>query len=411
MKSRAIVVLLGGVLVLALIVGYALGQLRGSNRLTAIMANAIGLEVGSPVQVKGFDVGKITGLEARDGKAVIEMQVDKLSDPLRVGTTATVGWSSLLGHRFIDLAPGPTQNPVLPNGAMIDSGSPQVTVEEILETLDPPTRAHLTGMLAQLDAAFAGSQPDFNKTVAAAGPTVQALGAVLNGVGADGQAIKTLLDNVHKVTQVLAERGPALSSTILDLNRFTSAAAVQQKALSDGLAELPSTLDVVKSTLDKVPPATDATVPLLNDLAPAAARLPSIGTNFKSVMHDLGPTLNDLWPTLKHTDAVLHDAPDFLDSANDTLPQLRTTFKRLGPAVNFLRPYTPELIGFLGNWGSAFSTYDSSGYFAAPLVVQGPYEVDNMPDVTFPGYWPNRHVPPGINSGQPWSDANGSGPR
>jgi phospholipid/cholesterol/gamma-HCH transport system substrate-binding protein len=413
---RVVPLLLAGLVVVAIMGGYAFSQLRGSNRLTVILPNAIGLEVGSPVKVKGFDVGKITGLDARDGKAVVEMQVDKLPDPLRVGTTATVAWFSLLGYRYIDLTPGPVQNPVLPDGAMIDSGVPQVTVEELLETLDPPTRVHLSGMLGQLDTTLQGSQPDFNRTLKAAGPTVQALGAVLNGVGADGEAIKALLDNVHKVTQVLAERGPALSATVLDLNRFTSAAAAQQKALGDGLAELPSTLDVVKTTLDKVPPATDATVPLLNDLRPATARLPSVGSHFRSVMHDLGPTLHDLWPTLRHTDSVLHEAPDFLDSANKTVPQLATTFRRLNPAVAFLRPYTPELVGFLGNWGSAFDTYDSSGFFAAPLIVQSPYELDNLPDVTLPGYWPERHVPPGINSGQPWkfpgwNEANGSGPR
>jgi phospholipid/cholesterol/gamma-HCH transport system substrate-binding protein len=300
---------------------------------------------------------------------------------------------------------------VLPDGALISAGSSQVVVEDLLQSLDTPTRAHLTSMIQQLNTAFDGAQPDFNRTLHAAGPSVQALGAVLNAVGSDGVAIKTVLANLRQVTATLAARREGLSGTVLDLNRLTSTAAVHQRELSDGLAQLPATLDSAKTALDKVPAATDATVPLLHDLRPAADRLPGVADNLKPVMRDLTPTLKLLRPTLEVADRLLDKTPDFLDEATDLLPQLRTTVERAAPAVAFLRPYTPEAMGFVDNWGNLFSTYDSSGHFAHPLVVTGSTAFDSSPPVTIPGQEDKANVLPGEIARQPWTDANGSAPR
>lgn len=397
-----------GLVALAVAGLVACGSEGGVRRLSATMPNAIGLAVGSPVQLRGMDIGEITSMEARSDKAFVTMSIKNPPEPLRVGTTIHVKWASVLGHRMVELTQGPAQAPALQNGAVIEAGSHQVLVEELLEGFDAPTRVHLQGMVKQLDGTFQKNQPDLNRTLKDAGPTVQALGAVLNGVGADGQSIKTLLANLNTITDVLAERKAKLSSTVLDLNRMTSTAAVHQRALADGLRELPATLDAAKVTLDKVPAATDATVPVLDDLRPAAARLPRVATDLREVMTDLTPALGDLPHVLKDTDRVLDMAPKFFDKANGALGQLGDTVKPeyAGNAVRFLRPYTPELIGWLGNWASCWSGYDSGGHFANVFVTEGPYAANHLPDIQFPGYWPDRFVPPGLNGGQPWADAN-----
>lgn len=411
MSRKLAVGLVAVLIVLAGVGGFALSRLRSGDRLTVVLPDAIGIVEGTPVQLNGFDVGQVRGITARGDKAVLDLVVDRLPQPLRAGTTVTVEWRSLLGERFLQLQPGPERNPVLPDGAMITAGSSQVVVEDLLQSLDPPTRAHLTSMIQQLNTAFDGAQPDFNRTLHAAGPSVAALGAVLNAVGSDGVAIKTVLANLRQVTATLAARRDGLSSTVLDLNRLTSTAAVHQRQLSDGLAQLPATLDSAKTALDKVPAATDATVPLLHDLRPAADRLPGVADNLKPVMRDLTPTLKLLRPTLEAADRLLDKTPDFLDEAIDLLPKLRTTVERSAPAVAFLRPYTPEVMGFVDNWGNLFSTYDSNGHFAHPLVVTGLTAFDSSPPVTIPGEEDKSDVLPGEIAGQPWTDANGSAPR
>lgn len=411
MSRKLTGLLLVVVVAAAVVVGFAVSRLRVGDRLTVVLPDAIGVEEGTPVQLRGFDVGQVSDVSERDGKAIVELNVDKLPRPLHAGTTVTVEWRSLLGERYLRLQPGPEANPVLPDGAMLRSGPPQVVVEDILESLDQPTRTHLASFLKQFNATMDGHQQDFNDTLRTAGPTVQALGAVLDGIGADGRSIKTVLANLRQVTSVLAARKAGLSSTVTDLNRLTSTAAAHEQQLSDGLAQLPGTLDSARTALDKVPAAADATVPLLHDLRPAADRLPGVARNLSPVMHQLRPTIRRLGPTLHAVDRLFDRTPDFLDEAIDVLPQMHTALDRAGPAVGFLRPYTPEIMGFVDNWGSLFSTYDSTGHYTSPLVVTGKTALDDNPNVTIPGEVGRTAMAPGAVVDQPWADAGGSTPR
>jgi phospholipid/cholesterol/gamma-HCH transport system substrate-binding protein len=411
MFSRLSGIVVVVVALVAIIGGFALATLRSGDRLTVVLPSAIGVVEGTPVQVKGFDVGQVVSITARANKAVAELSLGKLPQPLHTGTRVTVEWRSALGERYLQLQPGPASNPVLPDGAMIQSGPRQVVAEDLIQALDAPTRAHLSSFLQQLNTNLTGHQVDLNRTLQAAGPSVQALGAVLNAAGTDNTAIKTVLATLRQVTEVLADRRGGISSTVQDLNQLTSTAAIHEQQLRDGLVQLPSTLDAAKHTLDKVPAVADATAPLLNDLRPAADRLPRIAANLSPVMRDLRPSVTLLGPTLQAAERLLGKTPDFLDAASDTLPQLRTAVERAGPAVAFLRPYTPEIMGFFSDWGNIFASYDAQGHFVRPLVVEGPTAVGNSPNVATPGLKASSTMAPGEIVNQPWTDANGSGPR
>lgn len=404
--AAVLLVLVAGVSVIAL------ERRAGEYALKVAMPNAIGVVAGTPVQIEGREVGRVSDVAAQGDQAVVTTAVDAAAAPLRSGTTVTVGARSVLGERYLEIQPGPPTNPALPSGTMIAAGSTQVVVEDLLEALDPATRAHLTSTVRQLDAALAPpTSKDLNDTLATAGPAVQALGQVLDAVGQDGPAIRSLLTNLHGVTQTLAYRRDGLSSTVSDLDTLTAAAAGRQRQLSNGIAELPSTLDALQGVLDRFPAATDQLVPLLDDLRPAADRLPSVAANLSPVLRDLRPTVALLRPTLVAADQLLGATPDLLDQTTGVLPQLQTTVERVAPAVAFLRPYTPEVLGFASNWGNLFSTYDSQGHFAHPLVVTGKTAVDDNPNITLPGEFSDTKMAPGQNANQPWTDANGSAPR
>lgn len=411
MNTKIVTLVVAVLAVAAGLSGFALNRLHSGTQLTVVVPNAIGIVTGTPVQLNGFDVGEVTAVRAQGDRAVLSLGLEHLQDPLHAGTTVTVEWRSLLGERYLHLLPGRAGNPPLPDRAMIEAGSSQVVVEDLLEALDPATRVHLASTIEQLNAALQGSQPNLNQTLQTAGPTVQALGAVLNAIGTDGGAIKTVLANLRQVTQVLAARRAGLSSTVQDLNRASSAVAEHEQQLSDGLAQLPGTLQSTKRALDKVPAAAESTIPLLNDLRPATDRLPHLAGNLSPVMHDLRPILGELRPTLGAADRLLGKTPDFLDDTRDVLPQLRTTMQRAQAPVAFLRPYTPEIMGFLSNWGSTWSSYDSQGGAVRPIAVQGSTSVNDSPNVRTPGEQVKPPLVPGAIVNQPWTDANGSAPR
>lgn len=412
LRRRVVAVAIAAVAVVA-VVGSVLWGVGGPRyELRAVLPSAVGIIEGTPVQVGGRDAGRVTAVEARGDKAVVTFAVDSAHAPLPAGSKPKVEWRSLLGERFLAITPGSKGNPAIPDGSLIEGGTPQVTAEDLLETLDPPTREHLKGVVGGLHGSLDGREQDLNATVKTAGPAVQSLGSVLDAVGKDGPAIHELVTKLHGVSQVLAGRQDRLSGVVQNLGTVTENMATQQQQLSASLGELPPTLDAAKGTFDKTPPAVDSLNPLLKDLKPATAQLPSVTQNLSPVLRDLRPTVAQLRPTVQATNQLLDVTPGLLDSAHATVPKATQALHTLAPAVTFLRPYTPEAMGFLSQFGNTFGgSYDAQGHYAKALITAGQSAVDNSPPVALPGLHVDPRRAPGANAGQPWTDATGSGPR
>src|SRR6266545_2690082 len=148
-------------------------------QIDVVMPAATNLVPGSVVQVNGADAGTVKSLEARDGKAVVGLELNDDFAPLHDGTTARISWKATLGERIVDLAPGPDANADLPSGALIEGTVDRVELDQVLAALDGPTRARLQSLLARLDTTLSGSEADLQSTLQSAGPAVQALGEVL----------------------------------------------------------------------------------------------------------------------------------------------------------------------------------------------------------------------------------------
>lgn len=380
--------------------------------LKLVMPNAANVLEGSRVEVDGSPVGSVTGLEARDNQALVTVSVDGDHAPLHSGSKAQVEWRGLLGERVIRLIPGPESNPEIPSGSLMEAGSEQVELDQVLAALDEPTRKHLNSTLQQLDQQLKDNPQDLRGALASAGPAVQELGEILKAVGQDGPAIQGLIRNLKTMMEPVAARHVELEKIVRDLNAATGEMSSEQTQLKRALSELPSTLDSAKRTMDGVPAAVDETVPLLRDLRPATQQLTSVSQNLSPLLSDLRPAISDLRPILNAADDLLQRTPALLDSAHTTVPGVNTALTQLNPAVQFLRPYTPDAMGWLSNWSAAFANYDSQGHYFHGLVQVGPNALDDNPGaaVGLKG-GPNSRPAPGMASGQAWVDANGSAPR
>jgi phospholipid/cholesterol/gamma-HCH transport system substrate-binding protein len=390
--------------------GYAATADRGY-RVSVVLPVATNLVPGSPVHVGGELVGTIEELETRDGRALVRVELSDDAAPLRDGTTATIVWKAVLGERILELHPGPAAGAEVPDGGMIEGTVDRVEFDQVLAALDPATRARLTSLLQRLDRTVDGDEAELNATLRAAGPTLEHLGTVLEALGSDGPAIRSLVVRLRQMTGTLASRESDLTAITDDLARFTADTVVERDRLSAGLRELPGTLEAAQRTLDRVPGTVDAATPLLRDLAPATRRLPRVARNLSPLLADLRPAVADLRPTLIATRALLGETPALLDGGHEVLPELDSTLGRLQPALAFLRPYTPELAGWLANWASAAANYDSHGNYVRFNIQQGLSELVVNPGVVPPGLRKNPYRKPGALEKQPWSDAHGSGLR
>jgi phospholipid/cholesterol/gamma-HCH transport system substrate-binding protein len=388
---------------------FAVVTLNSGYHVKLVIPSAAQLVEGSPVWVNGLPAGSVEDISVQDGKAVVDASIDKRFAPLHEGTSSWVEWYSAVGERVMYLTPGPVRNAAIPSGDLYaPKATKQAEVDQVLAALDPPTRVKLDSLVNDLSGTVAGREDQLRATLDAAGPAVNALGGVLQGLGRDGQSIKDLVSQLNQVTQIATEHQSDIAASVQNLTTLSGPVVAQQAKITEALKELPPTLQVARDTLGDVPSAVDATDPLLKDLEPAARRLPSFSRNLNGVLDNLRPAMADLRPTLHSLDDLLGKTPDLLDRTHDVLPPIAQIAQRYSPAVAFLRPYTPELVGWLQNFGQGFSGYDAQGHFwAATLAEAGANSLDEYP-VNPPTSNPSKTPQPGAAVGQPWADASGS---
>jgi len=401
-------------LVLALAAGAGVVALSGSDdyELNVVMPSAGQTFVGAAVVINGQQVGEVTELGVIDDRALVTVNLDEAAAPIRAGTKARITWESVIGAQVVELLPGPERNVALPSGKQIVSDIESVQVSDVLAALDGPTRERLQGLVRQLDLTLSGREKQLRHTLQTAGPAIQGVGEVLRAVGEDGPAIRQLVTQLRTMSSELAARDDHLARAVGNVDRMTAQVAGQEDQLKAALRELPATVHEGTRTLRKVPGTVDSLAPLLTDVRPATRRLPATARNLSPVLSELRDTVSVLKPTLRSADVLLGRTPQLLDSAHATVPGVTAAVDEVQPAVAYLRPYTPELAGWLSNWVSIFGSEASNGRNIARALITGSGTswTDN-PGALPPGAKQDPRPAPGSIAGQPWVDANGDGVR
>ncbi|MCE3554465.1 MCE family protein [Pseudonocardia sp. RS11V-5] len=406
---RIAVAAVSGLLVLGAVV--AIGG-TGSYRVQAVLPSAVNIVDGGALLVNGFEAGTVAGIEARDGKALVTMDLDRDVAPLHDGATVTIGWKAVLSERSIQITDGPAGNAELPDGAMLPGTMPKATeVDDVLNALDAPTRDRLRSLVGNLDGALTGNEQNLNATLRTSGPAVSALGRVLQAVGTDGPAIRNLVVRLNDMMGTLRDRDAQVRTVIEQVARFSAETAGRRDQLRDTLSQLPPTLDRAKTTLDLVPSVVDEATPLLDDLRPATEKLGPVSRSLRPLLQDLRPLTADLRPTLGAAQDLLDRTPGLLDVAHADLPPLTSIVGDLQDPLAVLRPMMPEVIAWASHWGSAMANYDGNGNYARIYFQEGTTSVTDMPSVIPPGITYDPYPNPGAIAGQEWTDAFGDGLR
>jgi phospholipid/cholesterol/gamma-HCH transport system substrate-binding protein len=109
--------------------------------------------------------------------------------------------------------------------------------------------------------------------------------------------------------------------------------------------------------------------------------------------------------------ALLDETPSLLDKAHAVVPPTNRVLTALLPVLDFLRPYTPELVGALTNLGSAAANYDANGHFLRVYASSGSLLFAGQSSTLSPNVHQKPDRRPGELAGQPLVDAAGSAVR
>lgn len=376
---------------------------------SVVLDSASNLVEDGPVLVNGFEAGQIRSIKVENGKAVVRLALDEDFAPLHEGARVVMSWKATLSERRLEITDGPDKNAQVPDGGMIPGEQPSpVEVDDLLAALDAPTRKHLSSLLKSLNQTLDGHEADAAATVEAAGPALEAVGRIAQQVGADEPAIRNLVMRLNQIMAILGRRDDKLRQTVDSLSDLTNEVAGRRTELRDALNELPPTLRSLRGTMQGLEDVSDDAVPLLEDLEPATAKLGPLARDLKPVMRDLRPLAADLRPGLAAASELLSYTPGLLDRTHDLVPDAEKALTKSATAVDYLRPYTPEMTGYLSTWASAYANWDANGNFARVIGVDGATGVNVNPGLVPPGVTNDPYPAPGGIVGQPWTDAHGS---
>lgn len=385
----ALAALLAGIAVLAVVL------LRGGEpyTVTARMESASQLVKGNRVQVAGESVGTVKEIRVTpDSQADVVLQIDDDYKPLRVGTRAIVRQLSVSGqaNRYIDLQLGGARGAKIDDGGRIPAQDvvAAVDLDQVFDIFDKQTRPGLRRTIEGFSEFSAGRTDEANAALQYLNPALASTSRLFAELTRDPGELESFITQTGRLTGDLAARDEQLAGLVLHLGQTMDAVSRERSDLAESIERLPTFLRRSNSTFVNLRATLDDLDPAVTDARPAVRSLRPLFDQLRPLAADAAPTFRDLSQTIKGPGAdddvvdLLKTQPALDAAANAKAPrngkEREGAFKAVQqasadviPQLAFLRPYTPDLVG----WFDDFSTsgmYDALGGFSrAGLQLNG----------------------------------------
>ena len=395
---------------------------------------------GDEVQVGGRGVGSITDIKlTRDNQAEVTIEMREFA-PLHEGTTGVIRATSLSGiaNRYISLDLGPNSAPELKDGATIPAArtTTAVDLDQLFNTLDPKTRQGLQDVVQGSAEQYQGKAKETNQSFKYLNPFISTTDELVREANRDNDSLTRFIVESSALVTALAERRDDLSSLVANANATAGAIANENTAFANALEVLPTTLRRGNTTFVNLRSTLDDLDVLVDESKPVAPRLAPFFRELRPLVAAARPTIADLRKLVRqpgrNNDAVelLRKAPGLARATSTFSPNAIRAVQKSTPVIEFIRPYTPELIGWFRDFGQTASPYDANGHYAriAPqfnafqfsdspagptLTPQDPsarMNANGVPNYFFPAprRCPGASIQPSADGSNPWRDSSGT---
>jgi phospholipid/cholesterol/gamma-HCH transport system substrate-binding protein len=370
----------GALVLVVLIVAYLLFAGGGGTTYKLLFAEANQLVRGDQVQVGGVPVGSIKDIVlTKEDKALITIRVDSSLTPLHEGTTAQVRVPSLtsVANRYIALTPGPNNKPALAAGTTLPTTATHgvVDLDQLFDVFNPKTRKALQEVLQGSAEQYAGTNPDFRLSVKYFSPSLASAAHIFAELDQDQGTLTSFLVESAKAVTTIGDRAESVTGFVENANKTFQAVGDEQANLAQGLHELPITLRQGNKTFAALPPTLDALTELVNVSKPDTKQLPLFFSRLSSLLSTATPVIGNFseaidkpGPNNDLTDAI-RALPELAQVLSTSSPANVTALKESVPLTAPFGPYSPDLVGFVRDFGTVSGYYDANGHYArvAPL--------------------------------------------
>lgn len=224
------------------------GPGSGSRHLTATFPSTVNLYEGAQVKVLGVQVGTVTSVEVEGTAVTVEIEYDDVKLPADVH--AMIVPPSIVGDRFVQLAPAYTGGEALADGATLglDHTGVPVELDDTYRQLDAlsealgPKGANRDGALSRLVRAAAagldGNGRRFHRSI-------EQLAGALDTLASSDGAYQDTVDQTGTLTRTLLANDKTVRRLVLALARVSGQLNAQRDDIARASTDLSGALDDV----------------------------------------------------------------------------------------------------------------------------------------------------------------------
>jgi len=372
-RARIMATTMLGVVAVALI-AIATERDDRPHRVSFVFADAGGLRPGGDIRVHGVRAGRIDEVKLIAGdRALVRSHMFEGVEAPRSDASAKSRPTGLLGEQYVDLDLGRGAR-TLASGARIPlarTGS-AVSLANVLDILDAPTRTRLQILIADAGVGLAGRGGDLRRLLAALPDTTGQVNGVIQQLRRRRVALGELIRRSEELLTPAAERRA-------DLGELADEAAGALRVVASRRAALGRSVDAAPAALDRLTGTVGALGDAAQQLRPAARQLRLAAPELQRVLARLPAFRGEVRGVLSTAQSVSPRITRFARRARRPLRQLGAVAQSLVgfeiavvPILDVLRDGgTNQLFRFVDGFSQIMEEHDGVSNLVRLRMVFG----------------------------------------
>src|SRR5262249_43422607 len=216
--------------------------------------------------------------------------------------------------------------------------------------------------------------------------TLQAGTHLFNQLNQDSGTLEEFLTQTGTALHALSRNKSDLTNLVTNARRTTQALGSDNQSLSSALRNLPPALRQGSAAFVAVRPALGDLRALIRATDPVSHQLTPFLRDLRPVVHSARPASRDFRLLSarpgSHDDLLdaLRDLPTLAKATDQAFPNAEKTLSASTPVLSYIRPYTPDLVGFVRSFAGAAATYDANGHYARTVPVFDAFNFNDNAD-------------------------------
>ncbi|MCZ4500298.1 MAG: transporter substrate-binding protein [Marmoricola sp.] len=349
------------------------------HHLTATFARTTSLYAGAKVKVLGVPVGKVDSIKVKGTAVEVRISYDDDVE-LPADVHAMIVPPSIVGDRFVQLAPAYLSGPTLADGARLGEDRTGVPLEldDTYKSLDQlasalgPKGANTTGALSRFVSAAAANLDGNGRQL---NDTLRQFASAVGTLAGSSDDISGTVTNLSEISQTFAGKDAEVRALVTALARVGTELNSQRTELTSSVTDLRSALGTVATFTRKHRAALKSSIAGLDSVtdnlaghADELGRLTSLApVGLTSLMNiyvgkNWDPTRPDLTPVDGRTGGQALRAPLFEDLDIQLSSVLSGVCEKVNPTQQVqISAFCTALSGAGGSLGSVLTSLVAKG--------------------------------------------------